>query len=323
MKKTFLLVVLMSLIGFNYVAAQSSLIATLSHENDVKEFYGTDAFKNAHAAAVNGDVITLSSGSFAATDITKAVTIRGAGVTNDFENGYEQTIVKGTSSIKNVNDSIHSLTIEGIYIQDKLYYSGNNKNIRIVKCNLHSFDEPTYNYNGETINNTMFINCRIYNDLCVHDNSGVVVLNSVIDNPRIREKSIGSEFVNCVIYTITGINKSLLKNCYIRQSGYRLTSLNEAYNCVGSNAIIFEYMSNSTNKVCAEADMFKTEGLYVLTDAAKAEYIGTDGTEVGIYGGNMPYDVTSDFPRILKCNVASKSTIDGKLSVDIQVKTGK
>ena len=312
----------MSLIGFNYVAAQSSLIATLSHENDVKEFYGTDAFKNAHAAAVNGDVITLSSGSFAATGITKAVTIRGAGVTNDFENGYEQTIVKGTSSIKNVNDSIHSLTIEGIYFQDKLSYSGNNKNIRIVKCNLYSFDE-SYSYNGETINNTMFINCKIFYDLYVHDNSGVVVLNSVIYNPCIRENSIGSELVNCVIYSVQSTNKSLLKNCYIRSSNYGLKSLNEAYNCVGSNAIIFEYMSNSTNKVCAEADMFKTEGLYVLTDAAKAEYIGTDGTEVGIYGGNMPYDVTSDFPRILKCNVASKSTIDGKLSVDIQVKTGK
>lgn len=316
----------MSLIGFNHVAAQSSLIATLSHENDVKEFYGTDAFKNAHAAAVNGDVITLSSGSFATTDITKAVTIRGAGVTNDFENGYEQTIVKGVSCIKNVNDSIHSLTIEGIYFQDKLSYSGNNKNIRIVKCNLHSFDETynyNYNYNGETINNTMFINCRIFNDLCVHDNSGVVVLNSVIFRPVLSGNSIGSELVNCVIYSVQSINKSLLKNCYIRYSTYNLGSLNEAYNCVGSHARIFEYMSNSTNKVCAEADMFKTEGLYVLTDAAKAEYIGTDGTEVGIYGGNMPYDVTSDFPRILKCNVASKSTIDGKLSVDIQVKTGK
>ena len=314
----------MSLIGFNYVAAQSSLIATLSHENDVKEFYGTDAFKNAHAAAVNGDVITLSSGSFAATGITKAVTIRGAGVTNDFENGYEQTIVKGTSSIKNVNDSIHSLTIEGIYFQDKLSYSGNNKNIRIVKCNLHSFDESTYNnYNGETINNIMFINCRISNDLYVHDNSGVVVLNSVIFRPVLSGNSIGSELVNCVIYSVQSIEKSLLKNCYIRSFSDRLGSLNEAYNCVGSSARIFEYMSNSTNKVCAEADMFKTEGLFVLTDAAKAEYIGKDGTEVGIYGGNMPYDVTSDFPRILKCNVASKSTIDGKLSVDIQVKTGK
>lgn len=316
----------MSLIGFNYVAAQSSLIATLSHENDVKEFYGTDAFKNAHAAAVNGDVITLSSGSFAATGITKAVTIRGAGVTNDFENGYEQTIVKGTSSIKNVNDSIHSLTIEGIYFQDKLSYSGNNKNIRIVKCDLHSFDEPTYNnYNGETINNTMFINCTIFNNLCVHDNSGVVVLNSVIFRPVLSGNSIGSEFVNCVIYGVYDINKSILKNCYLQdlQTNDYLKQLNEAYNCVGSNANVFKYMSNSTNKVCAISDMFKTESLYVLTDAAKAEYIGTDGTEVGIYGGNMPYDVTSDFPRILKCNVASKSTIDGKLSVDIQVKTGK
>ena len=46
---------------------------------------------------------------------------------------------------------------------------------------------------------------------------------------------------------------------------------------------------------------------------------GTDGTEVGIYGGSLPYDPTPTNPQITKFNVAAKSTADGKLSVDIEV----
>ena len=58
---------------------------------------------------------------------------------------------------------------------------------------------------------------------------------------------------------------------------------------------------------------------FELTDAAKTQYLGTDGTEVGIYGGNLPFDPTPSNPQITKCNVAAKSTADGKLSVDIEV----
>ena len=58
---------------------------------------------------------------------------------------------------------------------------------------------------------------------------------------------------------------------------------------------------------------------FQLTDAAKTQCLGTDGTEVGIYGGSLPFDPTPSNPQITKCNVAAKSTADGKLSVDIEV----
>ena len=73
-------------------------------------------------------------------------------------------------------------------------------------------------------------------------------------------------------------------------------------------------------------DVFKTyTGTYnddenfELTDVAKEAYKGIGGTEVGIYGGNMPFSTTPTNPQITKCNVAAKSTADGKLSVDITV----
>lgn len=62
---------------------------------------------------------------------------------------------------------------------------------------------------------------------------------------------------------------------------------------------------------------------FELTETAKATYLGTDGTQVGIYGGMLPFDTTPSNPRITKCNVAAKSTADGKLSVDIEVKAAE
>ena len=62
---------------------------------------------------------------------------------------------------------------------------------------------------------------------------------------------------------------------------------------------------------------------FKLTDEAAAKYLGNDGTQVGIYGGNLPYDENPTIPQITKCNVASKSTADGKLSVDIEVKAAE
>ena len=60
---------------------------------------------------------------------------------------------------------------------------------------------------------------------------------------------------------------------------------------------------------------------FKLTEEAKALIKGTDGTEVGIYGGNLPFDPTK--PQISKFNVAAKTTGDGKLSVDIEVKSAE
>ncbi|MBR4897373.1 MAG: hypothetical protein IKZ48_01105 [Prevotella sp.] len=60
-----------------------------------------------------------------------------------------------------------------------------------------------------------------------------------------------------------------------------------------------------------------------LIDEAKQKYVGNDGTEIGQYGGNLPWDIRILSPQITKCNVAAKTTADGKLSVDIEVKAAE
>ena len=57
---------------------------------------------------------------------------------------------------------------------------------------------------------------------------------------------------------------------------------------------------------------------YELSDEGKA-YVGADGTEIGMLGGNYPYNPVVSIPRITRCEVANKATADGKLSVNIEV----
>ena len=76
---------------------------------------------------------------------------------------------------------------------------------------------------------------------------------------------------------------------------------------------IFKIYANTGKGNIADYDFFE------LTDTAAQTYLGNDGTQVGIYGGVLPYDENPLNPRITRCNVASKTTADGKLSVDIEV----
>ena len=114
--RLFCLLVLALLTG-TLAQAQTSLMATLNHEGTISTFYGARALQQAHQAAASGDVITLSSGTFQAENITKAVTVRGAGMDVTSANGLtsEPTVLANNFDIKIPNTDTNRLTLEGIY----------------------------------------------------------------------------------------------------------------------------------------------------------------------------------------------------------------
>ena len=58
---------------------------------------------------------------------------------------------------------------------------------------------------------------------------------------------------------------------------------------------------------------------YVLKSSVSDSIQSIDGTEVGIFGGFMPFDWRPSYSIIKRFNVANRTTADGKLSVDIEV----
>lgn len=105
------------------------------------------------------------------------------------------------------------------------------------------------------------------------------------------------------------------------------------FNCIGINVDTnFNPFGNAYTSGCTNygsyAAVFKSftgtfslEEPFILKDEIATGFLGNDGTQVGIHGGFMPYSNRPSYMVLKRCNVANKSTIDGKLSVEIEVVT--
>ena len=338
MKKLFLSIIA----GLTAVAtyAQNSLLATLSHEGEISTYYGTVALRDAYNAASHGDIITLSSGTFLATNIEKAVTIRGAGMDIDTTTQSEPTIIAGDFDIK-IADSISSrLILEGIFHNHTIYVKGTFKNGIFLKDRFNTILES----DAATFSNLTLTHCKIANKFDITNASATSIsfVNCVVLNPLFANNA-AVEFINSIVertvYTdwINYFGMSSFRNSILivkyNSNGNYLTSDCTSYNSVAVNLgnNMFNNISNTTNSCKSFTEVFKTytgdkyndNETFELSDAAKTTLLGIDGTQVGIYGGNLPFSVTPTNPQITKCNVAAKSTADGKLSVDIQVSTAE
>lgn len=342
--------------------AQTSLLATLSHEGSISTYYGSSALKEALEKATDGDAITLSAGQFLAANITKNVTLRGAGmsVRTDSIYSHEATIVQGAFEIVPTDSTTGRIIVEGVYFTSDITYKGLVRNPLFMKSRFSTVKSG----DGGRLVNATLIHCRVASGFGLADNSNACFVNSVVWEPT-NDGTNGSnfEFDNCVISfpgensinttTFAGkVINSYYKNCMIMAKWQRIGPASypfcgipyscTAINCVGccstestnehDNNIFCNISSkNTTNKnVIKPAAVLETGGFtyndsekYELIDEAKTKYLGTDGKQIGIYGGSLPYEEDPTTPQITKCNVAAKSTADGKLSVDIEVKAAE
>lgn len=312
------------------VSGQSTQLATLLHGDEVSIFYGSTALKEAVGAAADGDVITLSAGQFDAIDIDKALTIRGAGMGIDNLVGYDvPTIINGGFKINS------PVVLEGIVATQEInYYS----DLTLHKCKVSRISDA----NSSVAKNVLLT--QSYVTYYTISGGQLTALNCVFGTTPHTTGStyVGdsfSTFHNCIF--TTGITSSLfnvtLTNCILYTSVNSGTSIRypaglgsgaAVYNCIvtgpnkdSSNGVNKDLISNSTSvhyHDIKQADLFKDGTFYELKDEYKS-FITTDGTEIGIYGGNLGFSQVTNTPQITKFNVAPKTSVDGKLSVEIQV----
>lgn len=360
MKKTIFSVLLMVCGFVSQAVAQSSILATLHHNGQIKTFYGTNAFIEANSAAADGDVITLSSGTFNAPvdTITKVITVRGAGLELDTLNNVEPTIINGNIVLNIPEASSGKLIFEALDLSDSIFYASTLKSPQFIKCRMDYVRERN---NGRMIN-AQFLHCIISENIRLSVNSSATLVNSYVSYPySVDSKTSNFEFQNCVLYMSEPgyIESSVIRNSIIvhkyggrdsyGKSYYSLSPSTTAYNCLGvwtgelgytgiSSSFLFHFQTNTTNTGLtfrktspANTGVFKDWYFHTvrlenfanirleLADSYKSKYLGSDGTEVGIYGGKLPFDPLSTNPRITKCEVDAKTTADGKLSVKVEV----
>lgn len=187
-------------------------MATLNHEGTISTFYGAVALRQAHAAAVSGDVITLSSGTFLSTDITKAVTIRGAGmdVSKAYDIVNEPTVLGGNFNIKIPAEDTGRLTLEGIFHNENIYFSeGQVKNALFLKSRFKYISKS----GSCKVQDLTVLNCRISESINLEDGNSAQFLNSVVNSFNSGYMS----FSHCVILDgfRLGNNGNEYKNCII------------------------------------------------------------------------------------------------------------
>lgn len=352
MKKTLItLVTFMVFITLGY--ARTNLVATLSHNGQITQFYGTNALTAAYNAAEEGDIITLSPGEFSLSGnkFEKGITLRGTGIetthsTYDLAKPYLSII---TSYINFYSKDSNSVTvIEGIRFTGSvnIYNTSSEKGQGTIKFIKNCFSSTVYAYSNftETPPNSPVV--RFYNNLIgsvyfsSYTNPDFKFYNCHLGNsPRSSDGSgfieNSSAFYNCVISYGTGVEQAYYLNFYncifYNPTVYalRLPQSASCHHCLSiGNSSLWDYVfykinNKNINKI---ADVFKTYNgnniwheTFELTETAKTTYLGNDGTEIGIQGGVYPYNIKVQYPIITNLSSDTQTTKDGKLNVKIEI----
>ena len=325
MKRIFLS--LIAAIAFGVGAmAQDGRVATLQHGSNIRAYYGPDALAEAHDGAVDGDIITLSADEFNKCNITKAITIRGAGM--------DKTVITGSGVTFTIpHESAYSLKLEGLSVNmtagNSISFNGTDGTEMVVisKCYLGAYYGTSFTKCNAVVVQS-FLNAWYSGDsgVTAKANANVTCINSKL---RDMDYSDTGKFdvQNCVIIQSPNVKYSSIKNSII----HTVTTLDETN--ITSNCLVKNGSSGFANswyvKTEAEPDPWNEDpdpvlwenlftGTYQLTEEAAATYLGTDGTQVGIYGGTYPYETTPDYPLVKRLDVIG-SHKDGKLNVKINV----
>lgn len=318
--------------------AQNNYVATLQHEGEFTHYYGADALKSAYNAADEGDIITLSPGTFNSPGtINKGITLRGTGI-----DAAAVSYVSGDVTFCST-DSTRVTIVEGIIFsnenciqnnssgtgQGSLLFVKNNfpEGIRVTNASSYSTVKgPKVRFYDGVINMHLYFYKNTYPDIFVY--------NCFVVCPWSESgfSETASAFVNCVVYYNSDHARYAYNinfyNCIFTFGTYGRCVLNNTATCINCVSVNFSgffnsqiYGSNNINVANDAAIFSSVEGhkWYELTPEAQKTYLGTDGTQVGFYGGTYPYNTKVQYPVITQFNTDVQTSKEGILNINVEV----
>lgn len=137
-----------------------------------------------------------------------------------------------------------------------------------------------------------------------------------------RERAHFMNFYNCIF------NNAIEPHPYTFVNNV-LPNTATCYNCLSINegSLFNNIVSGSNNKTVENiSNIFVTYSAdpewreyFELTTVAMETYNGTDGTQIGMQGGNYPYTTTVQYPIITKFYVDSQTNKEGNLNIEVKV----
>lgn len=319
----------------NLITLQSGDNATFYNNLDTALFY-----------AKNGDDIYLPGGYIKANATTlkidKAVNIIGVGYNPYTNPATENTIIQSTTI--EIMPNVNGGSISGIYgstlrIQDAvsnftvsrcsfmMMYIGSTLNIQITETIVHDI-RGSNDPNGTSPQNVSISNSIIgsrggampmasannWNELTCKN---TIIMGDVTHHPLIYSIQ-NSLFENCIFLEFQGCRQMIGNSCSFRNCLY-------SGNCaIMQNSIdvncIFGQDPNSMF-VDPQDFVFNMKNDFRLQENSQGKNAGTDGTDIGIYGGRFPWKDGGlpVNPHIESKFVNGTTDTNGNLNVKIKV----
>lgn len=304
--------------------------ATLSRNDSIiGTYYGNGALEAAYNAAIDSDIVTLSAGHFYAPGgIDKVITIRGVGYDTVTNIETLPTYIDGYPYSGNISIS-KNILMEGVYCQSFYGTFMYSPNIKFNKCRFDRIQGGESWYYG-TISQCIFTNCLI-SEWDGQYTTQTVFTNCVILNSYNNSYDI---YNNCII----GISPELTNYKEIRNSitfSNDTTGIGNAtnvYNTVGirtqNSAQFYTNRAGRNNQTFHSfSSIFKTfNGTYTegetfeLQDNIANTLLGSDSTQIGIYGGALPFNSRVTDPRIIGHSADIHSNANGQINVYINLR---
>ena len=297
MKKTLLSIIALC---WTVVAGAQNEIMTvvLQHGNDVSTFTGVNAFINANAEAVDGDVIILSSGSFNVSPITKSISVYGAGFEKDESSNTNVSKINGQLNLGvSGGETLANIHLEGIsfgaavnanvplegFFMEKCYVNGNvnvgeNSNTMIRNCVITGAIAG----GDKMANNCIIQNCYVGGAINTFNVSSSVKIDHCITcnfvGPYFCTNSIFTYYWVGAYYdraAFANTEGAVVHNCIFRNFDYNNQDKNDFQNCFAVD--IKSIFSDAQNATYSAARTFEIQ--------QPATWVGNDGQEIGIRYG--------------------------------------
>jgi len=321
MKKIFLMIICCLTIATTKALAQDNGKIFLQHNGVITNIFDNESMSKAIEAAAEGDTIFLSSGRFMGDfTINKSISIIGTVAEGNnytyFDWSNDNTYIKTSDS-----KSIASVTFEGIQFSRQLYINSDLDNLIIKKCYFQNGIYLGYNSNSR-MKNAIIDRSRIDRISMGGQIESLTVKNCKINNPYGNGGlTVAScKYINCNIRSVDSNTKAMFVNSIINNVGNGtddfLSSQSMLVNTLYHNMNGYDPMEKCSQQDCwsSTETLIQNNGNCDCTMTSEqlkaANYLGTDGTVVGIEGGVNPYTLERHIPIITQ--KGTKVDLDSK-----------
>jgi hypothetical protein len=324
MKRFVIKIICIGLLYPHGLSAQNTLTA----DNNPGAVAMFDNFADAYDAAEAGDTILVAGSPipYGVHQIRKKLNILGPGYFLEESDGVnKQPATFGNVRFMNggPDDNSSGSTVKGLSFNNQLHVDENVANVVIDKCRISW---------AEFYSSVVLRRCYVTGTLNFRDgSSGSVIVNSIINSifsTGGRNSSISMNISNCVIrgtisvgHSVSFVN-TIFANIY-SFSPFSNSSASYSHCMVfGGNWLpVGDGNINNRQILTGPGGVFAstTDDHWTLRHDSPAKGAGTNGSDMGAFGGPMPYVLSgiSSRPRITRLVVPPTATNSSGLRVEV------